>query len=990
VTVLSTKVRPPSVRGSVVARPRLASRIAELAEMTSLVWVRGTAGAGKTTAVVEAVATSSRPVAWLTLDASEAAPGRLLAYLESALARVLPRLPDAATVALADDVTHVEAAGLLAEAVGARELTLVIDEIEHLVDAPQAKAALGAFLRFAPPTLRVILISRRDVPLHLGGARDAGAAAVTEADLAFTLEEAAGALAALGQRADDAETAVAATGGWVAGVLFEAWRSPAHPHGAGGESDPLSGYLSSEIMATLPAAERRFLIVTSLLDEVTPARAEALGVADAGALLASLRSHHAPVAFGADGVEMRCHPRFREFLQQRLRELDVTTVRALRRRLGALLAEEERPDDAVAAFLEADDVAAAEAIGERAMPGVLRRRDFAVPSSWLRAFREAVVRGSRVLTYAELVVAMEHEEFEAGAEAADRLLALSAGAPLDPAAAGAVAMCLLHVSRLDDAYETIERLPPGPDRDVWRFQLGVAMADDRHHYRDRPEHTALHGFLARLDLYQGRFDRLLEPMTTPWAAARSSRVEALRAVGRHEEALALLQESSTSGWTSSRVRQFGEIMADLGRHGEADAAAREGRELVGRSGALSVMLHYLFEAMLALRLRRDTAAAAVALAKVEADPTARRRLRTLEQIELWRGLMALLDDDAVKAGVHLRRAVALLQQWDRLFFLPAAGVYLAEAEWRLGDEDAADAAADLALAGAQRQASNYLLLQALREFPSVVARRLDAEAGVDSPWHRIGRALMAEGALSDVALLPRVHVREFGAPALVVDGEEVHPKLSKSLELLAYLATHRRRASRQTLLDELFDGRTDGSARSYVRQALARLKDVLPDDAPLEVGAEEVAWRDEHLSSDGLRLERLVQSAARVGGAARIEILDDALALTASGDYLPGVTSPWVDKRRAVLASLATDASLDIAEVAFELGDLGRAEQQVQLVLASDPYRESAWRLAMRVAAAMGQDDQVIARFRGCRAALAELSTDPAESTRHLLKNLRR
>ena len=126
-------------------------------------------------------------------------------------------------------------------------------------------------------------------------------------------------------------------------------------------------------------------------------------------------------------------------------------------------------------------------------------------------------------------------------------------------------MCYLHVDRMDEGNGVVAALPPGPERDAWQFQLGVAMADDPHHYRERPSELGMHGFLARLDLYQGRLSEVLEPRTRPWAAARSSRVEALRAVGRHDEALALLDESSASGWTASRVRQYGEIMADLGR-----------------------------------------------------------------------------------------------------------------------------------------------------------------------------------------------------------------------------------------------------------------------------------------------------------------------------------------------------------------------------------------------------------------------------------------
>ena len=70
--------------------------------------------------------------------------------------------------------------------------------------------------------------------------------------------------------------------------------------------------------------------------------------------------------------------------------------------------------------------------------------------------------------------------------------------------------------------------------------------------------------------------------------------------------------------------------------------------------------------------------------------------------------------------------------------LPAAAVYLAEAEWRAGNEDGADAAADAALGAAEFQGSNHILLQALSDFPAVAWRRADAEASADSAWHRLG------------------------------------------------------------------------------------------------------------------------------------------------------------------------------------------------------------------------------------------------------------
>lgn len=403
-----------------------------------------------------------------------------------------------------------------------------------------------------------------------------------------------------------------------------------------------------------------------------------------------------------------------------------------------------------------------------------------------------------------------------------------------------------------------------------------------------------------------------------------------------------------------------------------------------------MMLHYLFETTLALRFGRDPVLAAEALAKVESEPTAGRRLRTAEQITLWRGLIALMSGDAAAAAMHLRRATELLYRWDRLYFLPAAAVYLAEAEWRLEDEAAADAAADLALSAARRQGSNHLLLQALREFPAVVSRRLDAESGSDSAWHSIGRTLMSEGLIWSAGLVPRVHVREFGVPTIVVDGVEVQTKLTKSIEILAYLAVNRRRVTKVQLLDDLFDGRADDSARSYLRQALSRLRDALPDDAPLVIGAEEVAWEDERLACESLEAQSSVQQALHLHGRERLEATLEALEVLDVDEYMPGVQSRWVDERREDLRTLATEARLAAAEAAFAASDIEQAEVQVQRVLREDAYRESAWRLSMRLAAALGHDDWVIARFRRCQEALSELAAAPADSTRDLLEQLRR
>ena len=64
-------------------------------------WVCATAGAGKTTAVSQALPLLERRVAWLTLDDTDAAAGRLVTYLEAALAAEVESAAGVATQALA-------------------------------------------------------------------------------------------------------------------------------------------------------------------------------------------------------------------------------------------------------------------------------------------------------------------------------------------------------------------------------------------------------------------------------------------------------------------------------------------------------------------------------------------------------------------------------------------------------------------------------------------------------------------------------------------------------------------------------------------------------------------------------------------------------------------------------------------------------------------------------------------------------------------------
>ena len=413
--IIRGKLTVPPIQERVVTRPRLNALIGGLVGDRRVTLVVATAGSGKTTAVVQALAERSQPVSWVTLDSIDTATGRFLAYLEAAVAEYAPAAMGVATTALAARLPHADAAGLLAEALGDNELVVVMDGVENLCEeaGAQSLATLGTFIRYAPSSVRFVLISRVGVPLDVAGFTGLeGFAIVAESDLAFTAPEAREALRNNGSENAEVDDVIAVTGGWVAGVLFEAWRSEAHVAGTGGEADPLHGYLASQILDKLTDDEQDLLVVGSLLGEITAFRAQALGIVNAGNLLVSLRVKHLPVTWSTGQADaMRCHPRFREYLSTLLLRRGPDELYRIRVAHGRLLMAEGHHQEAVEEFLAVGAREEAITAAELAISGVVERLDLAVADRWLETLAHNGGGGSLALAEAAVAVAVARENF---------------------------------------------------------------------------------------------------------------------------------------------------------------------------------------------------------------------------------------------------------------------------------------------------------------------------------------------------------------------------------------------------------------------------------------------------------------------------------------------------------------------------------------------------------------------------------------------------
>ena len=785
--------------------------------------------------------------------------------------------------------------------------------------------------------------------------------------------------------------------GWVIGVLFEAWRSADHVAGTGGGADGLGGYLGAHILDQLDPDDREFLISTSVLQEVGVDSAVALGIDDAAGRLASLQSAPIPAQWSRSSLTMRCHSRFREYLRELLDQRGSTAVRELRAAHGRLLAANGFHEEAVEELLGAGALSDAYTSAKRAILGVIGRLDFVVADRWIQALSPVVPVGDVGFAEAQLMLAIARDDQHHGTRIADELAALGQRDQLvatSERAAALMAWCYMLAGRIDEVHAVLDAAPAGPDVNVVRYSLTLVEPGSG---PPRPEPTGglLDGMLYGIDYFRGRLRELTDDLPSPWTrmAMGTGRIGALRATGHTAEALQQYKTAGRGGFFGGIVNSIvgPDVLLDAGRVEEARAALARGGDFIQANGSpILTGLHHIVAAKLALRGDRDAGAATALLERVDRGPAASVSL-VRELAQTWRGLAALIEDDQDTALSSLRAAVRSMCAGGRILELPTAAVYLAEAEWRAGNQDAADRAADIALDAARQQGSNHVLLQALADFPAVVARRIDAEPHADSAWHGIGRALAAQGVAVGTQIPTAVELVEFGGTAIILNGTEVRPSLAKCYELLGFLAARNGApASRDELLNALFDARTDESARSYLRKTIIGVRRLLPpavcvgDDGRVGLSPDVV------VASESVRLEHELAAAARLQGSELVTATEDALAPLARGEYFPGVRSAWVDDRRQQLAEAATTARAAAADAAYAADQYPNAQGLAEAVLAADPLREGTWRTLMRIRSAVGDYDGVITTFAQCEKVLRAAGITPAPSTRTLLNQLRR
>ncbi len=1015
------KIRPPRTR-IITSRARLLDPLRVATRKGHIVLIVAPGGTGKTTLLADWVRYATHPVAWYAVDRADCDPHRLTDGLCTAVAEVLPDTAAPALAALASGAQETATIGLLLGAIEGQPLTLVIDDFHHLDDAPDCLALWDHLLRFRPPELALVVLSRT-VPA-LGFTALAAFDQLTglgATDLRFDADEARALLDVHGLDVRHASEFVRRGGGWAAGVLLQARTALDGPWILRARSEVLMEHLGAEILGTLPLDMRDFLLASACLG---PARTQ-----DADAILVTNGSeaHYAElVARGLfidqDGDVYRYHDLFADYLIDLLKREDPERLRVVRRATADYWAAHDDLPRALSVLAVDEDWEALASLLDRERTTLWTRglggtvlmhldrlpQEYRTPRLLALCGHVRSQRGehAEALTLADAAVAAaaDDEEWLSGAILRVQALAFaerdddadrSATAALDVALRVNHGRAMIHLRELRGAVRLrLGRLVEGES------DLEIALSAHRHAGDEEGEARTLYNLSTEL-IAAGHARGTETYLTHAEALWRRIGNEAVRSFVFHSKALL----SCLLGNYEGAIRDADAARAAAHEDGyplvECEATAALAHALVYAGKAADA--ERIATAAIALATRLDLrgvlnnawrARISVALLKRdratarqwidEARPLAVRPV-DVALLDVLDGMLALRSNAHRRAVDVLGRAAECLERVNRP--QQAAQAHLLRAESFLAldrirrAEEALNRMAHLVLPlGSEgylhpmtrmthRVATHRRLLRHLhREARLLLDRLMDVTPQL---------SLMP---IRDGVLPPRssLLLSPFGQGHIAI-GDHAIPLSAlpaKARELLFFAGHADGPLSRDKILDALWDG--DMGCASAFWNATRHLRRVLGDDG----------W-GRHDGTYSLRQpvvyeeRRFDVAAARARAAApaldRIAAGEEALSIVGAGGYLDWCDSLWVMRARNRTTRQAIRVALVLADLYGEAGQDADVISACRRAIVFDTLDEVPRRALLRHLHRMGKEHAARREYAAYRRLVrAELATEPS------------
>lgn len=407
--LLQTKLHIPALRPTLVARPRLLTKL-EAGIKGKLTLVAAPAGFGKTTLICDWLHQTKVPAVWLALDSGDNDLNRFLRYVIGALQSVQPTLGQE-TLTLLQLLQPAPVDDLLTTllndvATTAQPLILVLDDY-HVIETAAVHQVLTFLLEHLPPQLHLVITSRTNPPLPLARLRGRGALTELRAtDLRFTTAEAVAFFQGfphLVLAPTDLALLTERTEGWIVGLQLAALSLEQRADVAGfvqnftGSNIFILDYLVEEVLAQRAPASQTFLLYTSILERMCGPLCDAVLGEPMGrparAILQELEQANLfIIPLDDERTWYRYHHLFAGMLQQRLRQAEPERIAELHRRASLWFEAQGLIDEAVAHARSAGDLPRVTRLVEQEIRALIMRGFFDTAKRWLATLPEPLIR----------------------------------------------------------------------------------------------------------------------------------------------------------------------------------------------------------------------------------------------------------------------------------------------------------------------------------------------------------------------------------------------------------------------------------------------------------------------------------------------------------------------------------------------------------------------------------------------------------------------
>jgi LuxR family maltose regulon positive regulatory protein len=461
--LISTKFHNPLTIGRLTSRPRLYSRLDEsLLDGNRLVLVTAPAGFGKSTLVSAWLGKQEIPFSWLSLESSENDPGQFLSYFVGALQRVdsslgMSQVNRIQTADVADsEAVYADVMKNLVIEIAARPDTfiLVLDDC-HVLKNPLLLKLLNFLIEHQPAQLRLILLSREDLPLPVSRLRvRRQVVEIRQIDLQFTSEEAEDFLREVMGISQLTPNEVIAleerTEGWIAGLQLAGLSIKSDPDPAHfiesftGSDRFILDYFMEEVFTRQSGGIQNFLLATSILDRFCAPLCDSVlqemhsGPVESGngsqATLELLEhSNLFLIPLDYQRKWYRYHHLFADLLRHALAQAFPQKISTLHLRASQWLEAKNFIPEAVQHAFQTQDWTYAADLVERHAWNMIMHSQVGIVSEWCNTFPEAVISkhpGLCIFHGWALIIGFKKDDFPAANIRLEQ--AKSALADIDP------------------------------------------------------------------------------------------------------------------------------------------------------------------------------------------------------------------------------------------------------------------------------------------------------------------------------------------------------------------------------------------------------------------------------------------------------------------------------------------------------------------------------------------------------------------------------